>query len=1265
MEERRWLAPRWLATILVSSIHLAGLSAAAAAGEAASAPRSNELIVLLAAAGPGMPSAEEVVNEVRQRQQLQPKLGPPRRIEPLTTITAGAPVGAHFLVADRAQGETLRRLRAEKDTPRARLERYVVLTYPPGTDLEPVKRALAADPRVLNVEENVSVPLSITPSDPLFPRNDPVHPDPTQYQWGSHTLNFDLAWNWTTGHAYVGLTDNGLNTTHPDLGNFRSQFSRDLIYQRFGEDPTNVDEMAVRQNFWLGQSCEVHCGPGSCSAPGCAPECQAGSVQPNAAGHGTHTSGIVAATANNGIGVAGGCWNCSLMMAKTHGLHKGIVPPNTTVIGNDCGFVVDLAAGTTWLVDHGAQLISASLGRQEPGGCANSDLSAWCQALAYMDSRDIVEFASSGNFETAIDFPASDPRVIAVGGIDPTGNLWADSGIGSNFGPEQALVAPAKSVVSTFYPDQTWNPAYACAANLAGGYSDGHLRFGDCTGTSMASPYAAAVGALVRSVNPLLTKANVKSILTSTASHAGSWNQYTGYGYPNASAAVQAALGTVGGRVLVNRLTPLFSLYSATATDSLYTTAPQMATAAIFDPEVAYATTGPPVPMYPSFPGAQCVVSPCLPATPGASVYIFTTENAPYAGAPPLVPLYRLSFRGTFNGNVHHRDTTYTTTSAGLAAFEGVGYKLDGIEGYIYSACTPEPQCIPNGAVRLYRLYNPNLDDWAIFPESELAQKQAAGYQHESCCNDVIGYVYPNVDTDGDGLIDGFELLIGTNPLVADSDCDGVSDGVEVLTYPYDDPLGPGCGGPPAANFIFTCSGLTCSFDASGTSSTAGITSYSWNFGDSTSGSGVSLNHAFAASGSYSVTLTVTDKILRQSSLMRVLVVTSAPALPAESYFALPRCRVLDTRNPPFSALNDGQHSIFQVTGICGIPSTAKAVSLTVTAVSPTGPGYMGVYPGDQPVAYVTAIDFSPARSPRATNTIVQLATNGTGTVGVQTAVAASPGQVHLILDVDGYFSEDASPAPGAQGPLGYQTITPCRIVDTRITGHPLVSGTASNFTVQGSCGIPPGAVTAALNAAIVAPSNLGHLTLWESNLSIPLASNLNWNAGISALANGARPTLGPTTPDLTASISSVAPGNTAHLVLDTMGYFKSGAPYKFHPIPQCRAVNTLQAGAGAPSLAAGTTRSFQIQGNCGVPVGAKAAFISTSVSAGSTTTGGLLLYFPSGGSPNGTSSVNFDAGEPWIASGAIVQLSNNNADLSVATSSNVDLIVKVFGYFQ
>ncbi|HSK77406.1 MAG TPA: PKD domain-containing protein, partial [Thermoanaerobaculia bacterium] len=80
--------------------------------------------------------------------------------------------------------------------------------------------------------------------------------------------------------------------------------------------------------------------------------------------------------------------------------------------------------------------------------------------------------------------------------------------------------------------------------------------------------------------------------------------------------------------------------------------------------------------------------------------------------------------------------------------------------------------------------------------------------------------------------------------------------GAAILTY---NP-GPGCGAPPVASFYYGASGTWVDFNASGSYDPDGsIVSYSWNFGDGTTGSGVAISHVFPYEGNFFVTLTVTD----------------------------------------------------------------------------------------------------------------------------------------------------------------------------------------------------------------------------------------------------------------------------------------------------------------------------------------------------------------------------------------------------------------------
>lgn len=92
---------------------------------------------------------------------------------------------------------------------------------------------------------------------------------------------------------------------------------------------------------------------------------------------------------------------------------------------------------------------------------------------------------------------------------------------------------------------------------------------------------------------------------------------------------------------------------------------------------------------------------------------------------------------------------------------------------------------------------------------------------------------------------------------------------------------GPPVNLPPVASFSSNCTDLGCSFDGSASSDSDGaIVSYSWNFGDGGSASGVTASHNYASAGTFTVTLTVTDDDGASNSTSQSVTVTDPGGAP-------------------------------------------------------------------------------------------------------------------------------------------------------------------------------------------------------------------------------------------------------------------------------------------------------------------------------------------------------------------------------------------------
>lgn len=268
--------------------------------------------------------------------------------------------------------------------------------------------------------------------------NDPLVGD----QWALDKIDAPQGWTAAglgafpaTGGVRIGIIDTGIDTAHPEF----------------------AGKIAA-----CGQS-DGFFGVGTAVRAGCGDE----------HGHGTKTAGILAARANNGLGVSGVAFNSSLAVCKA--LQDGIGRGSTSNVVSCIG----------WVRSKGAKVISMSF-----GGAGSSTLRTAVKD-AWSNGYGAVLVAAAGNDSGSMTmYPAGYPEVISVAAIDPL-----DAPAGSNRNADVEMAAPGLDVLST----------------TKGGY------FGTIGGSSAATPHVAGVAAVMRQRYATESANKIRNRLTASA----------------------------------------------------------------------------------------------------------------------------------------------------------------------------------------------------------------------------------------------------------------------------------------------------------------------------------------------------------------------------------------------------------------------------------------------------------------------------------------------------------------------------------------------------------------------------------------------------------------------------------------------------------------------------------------------------------------------------------------------------------------------------
>ncbi|MHB8928056.1 MAG: S8 family serine peptidase [Bacillota bacterium] len=287
----------------------------------------------------------------------------------------------------------------------------------------------------------------------------------------------------------LAIVDTGIDYEHPDLA---SKMARDASGQVIGHNFVDGTDDAMDDN-----------------------------------GHGTHCAGIAAAATDNNVGIAGVSFNAVKLM------------PVKVLDRSGSGSVANVANGVTWAADHGAKVISLSLG-------APMYSQTLQEAIVHARSEGAVVVAAAGNDGRAIcNYPGANYHAL---GVAATGQDDTVAGF-SNWNIGVGLSAPGVAILSTL-PDRP--------AELNNyGYLQGYDAL---DGTSMATPVVGGLLALLFAAEPGLTPDKAIGRLQATARNVAGiagdgWDAHYGHGRVDVRAVLEATprgggLGSIYGQVV-------------------------------------------------------------------------------------------------------------------------------------------------------------------------------------------------------------------------------------------------------------------------------------------------------------------------------------------------------------------------------------------------------------------------------------------------------------------------------------------------------------------------------------------------------------------------------------------------------------------------------------------------------------------------------------------------------------------------------------------